>query len=399
MLEGKHILLGISGSIAAYKCAALTRLFVKAGAEVKIILSPAAAEFITPLTLATLSKNPVHSQFVKNEQGEWTNHVDLALWADIMLIAPATANTLSKMANGICDNLLLATYLSAKCPIWFAPAMDLDMFLHPSTKKNISNLLSYGNQMIDAESGELASGLIGTGRMAEPEKIFETICAELIPTKKFQNKKVLITAGPTYEAIDPVRFIGNHSSGKMGFALAEEFAKQGAHVILVAGPCKEVSNHPSIKRINVTSAAQMYDAVLLEYNNSDIAVMSAAVADYTPVQVSDTKIKKQEDHFSIELTKTKDILKSLGETKTNQILIGFALETNNEEENALKKLKNKNLDFIVLNSLQNAGAGFGHQTNQITILKKDGSKIEYPLKSKEEVAKDIVEQVNVLLND
>lgn len=399
MLEGKHILLGISGSIAAYKCAALTRLFVKAGAEVKIILSPAAAEFITPLTLATLSKNPVHSQFVKNEQGEWTNHVDLALWADIMLIAPATANTLSKMANGICDNLLLATYLSAKCPIWFAPAMDLDMFLHPSTKKNISNLLSYGNQMIDAESGELASGLIGTGRMAEPEKIFETICAELIPTKKFQNKKVLITAGPTYEAIDPVRFIGNHSSGKMGFALAEEFAKQGAHVILVAGPSKEVSNHPSIKRINVTSAAQMYDAVLLEYYNSDIAVMSAAVADYTPVQVSDTKIKKQEDHFSIELTKTKDILKSLGETKTNQILIGFALETNNEEENALKKLKNKNLDFIVLNSLQNAGAGFGHQTNQITILKKDGSKIEYPLKSKEEVAKDIVEQVNVLLND
>ena len=399
MLEGKHILLGISGSIAAYKCAALTRLFVKAGAEVKIILSPAAAEFITPLTLATLSKNPVHSQFVKNEQGEWTNHVDLALWADIMLIAPATANTLSKMANGICDNLLLATYLSAKCPVWFAPAMDLDMFLHPSTKKNISNLLSYGNQMIDAESGELASGLIGTGRMAEPEKIFETICAELIPTKKFQNKKVLITAGPTYEAIDPVRFIGNHSSGKMGFALAEEFAKQGAHVILVAGPSKEVSNHPSIKRINVTSAAQMYDAVLLEYNNSDIAVMSAAVADYTPVQVSDTKIKKQEDHFSIELTKTKDILKSLGETKTNQILIGFALETNNEEENALKKLKNKNLDFIVLNSLQNAGAGFGHQTNQITILKKDGSKIEYPLKSKEEVAKDIVEQVNVLLND
>ena len=396
MLEGKHILLGISGSIAAYKCAALTRLFVKAGAEVKIILSPAAAEFITPLTLATLSKNPVHSQFVKNEQGEWTNHVDLALWADIMLIAPATANTLSKMANGICDNLLLATYLSAKCPIWFAPAMDLDMFLHPSTKKNISNLLSYGNQMIDAESGELASGLIGTGRMAEPEKIFETICAELIPTKKFQNKKVLISAGPTYEAIDPVRFIGNHSSGKMGFALAEEFAKQGAHVILVAGPSKEVSNHPSIKRINVTSAAQMYDAVLLEYYNSDIAVMSAAVADYTPVQVSDTKIKKQEDHFSIELTKTKDILKSLGETKTNQILIGFALETNNAKEFALDKLVRKNLDFIVLNEYEKDVSGFQAETNKITIFDKDKSAFEFPLKSKKEVAKDIL---SIVLKD
>ncbi|MFY8021387.1 MAG: bifunctional phosphopantothenoylcysteine decarboxylase/phosphopantothenate--cysteine ligase CoaBC [Bacteroidia bacterium] len=399
MLEGKHILLGISGSIAAYKCAALTRLFVKAGAEVKIVLSPAAAEFITPLTLATLSKNPVHTQFVKNEQGEWTNHVDLAIWADIMLIAPATANTISKMANGICDNLLLATYLSAKCPVWFAPAMDLDMFQHPSTKKNIASLLSFGNQMIDAESGELASGLVGTGRMAEPEKIFETICAELLPNNKLRNKKVLITAGPTYESIDPVRFIGNHSSGKMGFALALAFAKQGAKVILVSGPSNEEINHPAVHRINVVSAADMYEAVVKEFNSSDIAIMSAAVADYTPLHVSDTKIKKQEDQFSIELTKTKDILKFLGDTKVNQLLVGFALETNNEEENALKKLKNKNLDFIVLNSLQQAGAGFGHATNQITILKKNGAKIDYPLKSKEEVAKDIVEQVKVLLND
>ncbi|MFY8109831.1 MAG: bifunctional phosphopantothenoylcysteine decarboxylase/phosphopantothenate--cysteine ligase CoaBC [Bacteroidia bacterium] len=399
MLEGKHILLGISGSIAAYKCAALTRLFVKAGAEVKIIMTSAATEFITPLTLSTLSKNPVHSSFVKNEQGEWTNHVDLALWADVFIIAPASANTLAKMANGICDNLLLATYLSAKCPVWFAPAMDLDMYLHPATKSNIQKLKDFGNVMIDAEVGELASGLYGNGRMAEPEKIFDKISNFFHQDLKFKNKTVLISAGPTYEAIDPVRFIGNHSSGKMGFALAEEFANQGANVILVSGPSKEKISQSKIQRINVQSAEQMFQEITSRFKETDIAIMSAAVADYTPVLKSDIKIKKQEETFTIELTKTKDILKHLGTIKDKQILVGFALETNNEEENALKKLHSKNLDFIVLNSLQHEGAGFGHSTNRISILKKSGEKLDFPLKTKEEVAKDIVEQVKEILND
>ncbi len=399
MLEGKHILLGISGSIAAYKCAALTRLFVKAGAEVKIIMTSAASDFITPLTLSTLSKNPVHLSFVKNDQGEWTNHVDLALWADVFIIAPASANTLAKMANGICDNLLLATYLSAKCQVWFAPAMDLDMYLHPATKSNIQKLKDFGNVMIDAEVGELASGLYGNGRMAEPENIFDKISNFFNQELKFKNKNVLISAGPTYEAIDPVRFIGNHSSGKMGFALAEEFANQGANVILVSGPSKEKINHSKISRINVQSAEQMFQEITARFKESDIAIMSAAVADYTPVLKSDIKIKKQEETFTIELTKTKDILKHLGTIKENQILVGFALETNNEEENALKKLHSKNLDFIVLNSLQHEGAGFGHSTNRISILKKSGEKLDFPLKTKEEVAKDIVEQVKEILND
>ncbi len=399
MLEGKHILLGISGSIAAYKCAALTRLFVKAGAEVKIIMTSAASDFITPLTLSTLSKNPVHSSFVKNEQGEWTNHVDLALWADVFIIAPASANTLAKMANGICDNLLLATYLSAKCQVWFAPAMDLDMYLHPATKSNIQKLKDFGNVIIDAEVGELASGLYGNGRMAEPEKIFDKISNYFYQDLKFKNKTVLISAGPTYEAIDPVRFIGNHSSGKMGFALAEEFANQGANVILVSGPSKEKVNHSKIQRINVQSAEQMFQEITSRFKEADIAIMSAAVADYTPVLKSDIKIKKQEETFSIELTKTKDILKHLGTIKDKQILVGFALETNNEEENALKKLHSKNLDFIVLNSLQHEGAGFGHSTNRISILKKSGKKLDFPLKTKDEVAKDIVEQVKEILND
>ncbi len=399
MLEGKHILLGISGSIAAYKCAALTRLFVKAGAEVKIIMTSAAVEFITPLTLSTLSKNPVHSSFVKNELGEWTNHVELALWADVFVIAPASANTLAKMANGICDNLLLATYLSAKCPVWFAPAMDLDMFQHPATKLNIQKLQEFGNLIIDAEIGELASGLYGNGRMAEPENIFETISNFFNSELKFKNKNVLISAGPTYEAIDPVRFIGNHSSGKMGFALAEEFAKQGANVILVSGPSKEKTIQSNISRINVQSAEQMFQEVTSRFKETDIAIMSAAVADYTPLIKSDIKIKKQEETFTIELTKTKDILKHLGTIKENQVLVGFALETNNEEENALQKLHSKNLDFIVLNSLQHEGAGFGHSTNRISIINKSGKKIDFPLKSKEEVAKDIVEQVKEILND
>jgi phosphopantothenoylcysteine decarboxylase / phosphopantothenate---cysteine ligase len=399
MLEGKHILLGISGSIAAYKCAALTRLFVKAGAEVKIIMTSAASDFITPLTLSTLSKNPVHSSFVKNEQGEWTNHVDLALWADVFIIAPASANTLAKMANGICDNLLLATYLSAKCQVWFAPAMDLDMYLHPATKSNIQKLKDFGNVIIDAEVGELASGLYGNGRMAEPEKIFDKISNYFYQDLKFKNKTVLISAGPTYEAIDPVRFIGNHSSGKMGFALAEEFANQGANVILVSGPSKEKVNHSKIQRINVQSAEQMFQEITSRFKEADIAIMSAAVADYTPVLKSNIKIKKQEETFTIELTKTKDILKHLGTIKDKQILVGFALETNNEEENALKKLHSKNLDFIVLNSLQHEGAGFGHSTNRISILKKSGKKLDFPLKTKDEVAKDIVEQVKEILND
>jgi phosphopantothenoylcysteine decarboxylase/phosphopantothenate--cysteine ligase len=399
MLEGKHILLGISGSIAAYKCAALTRLFVKAGAEVKIILTPAANGFITPLTLSTLSKNPVYSEFVKNKEGEWTNHVDLALWADIMIIAPTTANTIGKLSGGICDNLLIATYLSAKCPVYIAPAMDLDMYVHPSTQFNLERLKSFGNKIIDSESGELASGLFGTGRMAEPETIFNIVQNHFNPNLSFKGKTVLITAGPTYEAIDPVRFIGNRSSGKMGFALANELVNQGAIVILISGPTNEKIINSSINTILVQSAQEMFDEVMSRYKNCDIAIMSAAVADYTPVVKSENKIKKTEDTFSIELIKTRDILKQLGLEKKNQILVGFALETNNEEENALIKLKSKNLDLIVLNSLRNEGAGFGYSTNKITIFTKSGKKIEYPLKQKEEVAKDIVEQVKEILND
>jgi phosphopantothenoylcysteine decarboxylase/phosphopantothenate--cysteine ligase len=398
MLEGKKILLGISGSIAAYKCAAMTRLFVKAGAEVQVLITANAADFVSPLTLATLSKNPVHSQFVKNNQGEWTNHVELGLWADLFIIAPCSANTLSKMANGICDNLLLATYLSAKCPVFFAPAMDLDMYLHPSTQANIQKIIGYGNTFIEPNAGELASGLVGPGRMAEPEEIFEKTQAFFNHSLPLKNLNVLITAGPTYEAIDPVRFIGNHSSGKMGFSIAETFANAGAHINLVCGPTHLKTNHPNIKRIDVTSAAQMHQTVMANYTNADVVVMSAAVADFTPVQISSEKIKKQGTDLQLLLTKTTDILAELGKNKTKQILIGFALETNNEEANALEKLKRKNLDLIVLNSLQDKDAGFAGENNKVTIFEKMGKKTAYELKTKNAVAQDLLKHLIQLLH-
>jgi phosphopantothenoylcysteine decarboxylase/phosphopantothenate--cysteine ligase len=394
-MKNKKIILAISASIAAYKAAFLLRLLVKQGAEVKVILTPSAQEFVTPLTLSTLSKNPVYSNFVLNENGEWTNHVELGLWADLMVVAPASTNTLAKMANGICDNLLIATYLSAKCPVMFAPAMDLDMFLHPSTTSNIAKLQSFGNTLIDANEGELASGLSGKGRMAEPEEIVAVIEKHLIAKQDLIGKTALITAGPTYENIDPVRFVGNYSSGKMGFAIAEELANRGALVTLVAGPVDLKHHHANITRINVRSAEEMYNTVIEHFTNTDLAIMSAAVADYTPIDVADKKIKKQnDDGLTIELKKTKDILKHIGNLKTNkQVVVGFALETNDEEANALKKLKEKNANFIVLNSMQTPGAGFRHDTNQVTILKNNGEKFAYQLKSKHDVAIDIVNEV------
>ncbi len=399
-MKNKKIIIAISASIAAYKAAFLVRLLVKAGAEVKVIITIAAKEFVTPLTLSTLSKNPVYSDFVLNQNGEWTNHVELGLWADLMVVAPASANTIAKMANGICDNLLIATYLSAKCPVMYAPAMDLDMFIHPSSFQNMTKLQSFGNIMIDANEGELASGLNGKGRMAEPEEIFETIEKHFALGKDLLGKKALVTAGPTYENIDPVRFIGNYSSGKMGFALAEELANRGALVTLIAGPVDLVHNHNNINRINVRSAAQMFEVVNDNFTKNDIAIMCAAVADYSPFAVANEKIKKQnEEGLTIELKKTKDILKHIGSIKTNkQIVVGFALETNNEEANALKKLIEKNADFIVLNSLQIPGAGFKHNTNQITILKKNGEKTAYHLKSKNDVAFDIVNEIIKITN-
>lgn len=394
MLKGKKILLGVTGSIAAYKAATLLRLLVKQGAEVKVVMSDGAQDFITPLTLSTLSKNPVYHQFVLNNQGEWTNHVDLALWADCLLIAPATANTIAKMAHGICDNLLLATYLSAKCITFIAPAMDLDMYAHGSTQNNLNTLKSYGNIVLPVANGELASGLIGAGRMIEPEEICSFLQAHLVTTQSLKNKKVLVTAGPTYESIDPVRFIGNHSSGKMGFAIAEEFARHGADVTLISGPTDLNSINPNIKRIDVTSANEMFEKTVKAFTKSDIAIMSAAVADYTPEKVSITKIKKSGDELHLKLKKTKDILAELGKHKTKkQILVGFALETNNEVANAKQKLQKKNLDFIVLNSLRSKGAGFGFDTNKITIIDKAGVQTDYKLKSKTEVAHDIVQKV------
>ncbi len=397
MLEGKKILLGVTGSIAAYKSASLIRLLIKAGAQVQVIMSSDAKEFISPLTLSTLSKNPAYSEFIKNANGEWTNHVDLALWADLFLIAPASANTIAKMANGICDNLLLATYLSAKCDVVFATAMDLDMYKHPSTIKNINTLKSFGNFHIESTKGELASGLIGEGRMAEPEEIVEFIKNHFQKKKDLLNKTILITAGPTYEAIDPVRFIGNHSSGKMGYELANECADRGAKVYLVSGPSHEKIKNSTIELIKVQSADEMYQACTKIFENCDVAIMSAAVADYTPKIKSTQKIKKNSSDLNIELTKTVDILKSLGEQKSKQILIGFALETENEIENAFSKLERKNADFIVLNSLNDMGAGFGHDTNKIRILSKNQSIKEFAIKSKKEVAADIIEEVITLL--
>ncbi|MEL1247594.1 bifunctional phosphopantothenoylcysteine decarboxylase/phosphopantothenate--cysteine ligase CoaBC [Flavobacterium helocola] len=395
VLSGKKILLGVSGGIAAYKTANLVRLFIKAGAQVQVVMSPASLHFVTPLTLATLSKNPVYSTFYNEEEatGEWNNHVELGLWADLMLVAPATANTLSKMANGNCDNLLIATYLSAKCPVYFAPAMDLDMYKHPSTLDSFHKLKSFGNIIIPAESGELASGLSGEGRMAEPENIVTFLENDLLEKLPLKGKKILITAGPTYEAIDPVRFIGNHSSGKMGFDIANEAANKGAEVILVSGPTHLNVQNSSIKLIRVTSAQDMYDACHEYYNNVDVAITAAAVADYRPKNVADQKIKKNEATFSIELEKTKDILASLGEQKKKQFLIGFALETENEIEHAKQKIQKKNLDLIVLNSLNDKGAGFGLPTNKVTFISKDFIVEPKELKSKEEVAQDIINKV------
>lgn len=389
-----NVLLGITGGIAAYKVAILVRLLVKTGHNVKIVMTPIAKHFVTPLTLATLSKNAILVDFFDPENGNWNSHVDIGLWADAFVIAPATANSLAKMANGIADNLLLTTYLSAKCPIFFAPTMDLDMFKHPATQKNIQTLVNRGHIKIDATSGELASGLEGKGRMAEPKVIFETLQNYFNTDKKLSGKKVLITAGPTYEHIDPVRFIGNHSSGKMGFAIAEEFANQGAEVFLVTGKVNLSTNNPNIKRFDVISAQEMFEKSEEIFPNVDIAIFSAAVADYRPKVKYDSKIKKKSEDLSIELEKTPDIALNLGKIKQpNQITVGFALETDNELENAETKLLKKNFDFIVLNSLQDKGAGFNVDTNKITIIHKDSTIQKYDLKSKAEVAKDIVEQL------
>ena len=405
VLSGKKILLGISGGIAAYKTASLVRLFIKAGAHVQVIMTPASKDFVTPLTLATLSKNPVFSTFYESPdnfstgesqvqgEGVWNNHVELALWADIMLIAPATANTLSKMASGTCDNLLSATYLSAKCPVYFAPAMDLDMYKHPSTLANFKALQDFGNLIIPAESGELASGLSGEGRMAEPENIVSFLEADIASKLPLKGKKILITAGPTYEAIDPVRFIGNHSSGKMGFDIALCAAQLGATVLLVSGPTHCKVNHSGIQLLPVVSAQEMYDVCHTYFSSVDVAIAAAAVADYKPKNVASQKIKKLASEFSIELEKTVDILAYFGAVKKNQLVIGFALETENEIENAKLKIQKKNLDLIVLNSLQDEGAGFQKDTNKVTFIDKNFNIEPMELKSKEAVAADIINKV------
>jgi len=393
VLSGKKILLGVTAGIAAYKSAFLVRLLIKEGAQVKVVMTPSAKDFVTPLTLSTLSKNEVFSSFTneEDENAQWNNHVELALWADLFIIAPATANTLSKMAHGTSDNLLLAVYLSAKCPVYYAPAMDLDMYKHPSIKATFNTLDSYGNIQIPAGHGELASGLVGQGRMAEPEEIVSFIEKDLLKALPLRGKKVLITAGPTYEAIDPVRFIGNHSSGKMGFAIAEIAAGLGAEVILVAGPVSIGMDHPNVKLLSVTSAEEMFNECIEHYSNCDIAILSAAVADYRPVVVASEKIKKKDSELHIKLEKTRDILATLGEQKKNQFLVGFALETENELENAKTKLKKKNLDLIVLNSLRDKGAGFKGDTNKVTLIDKDNKEYPFSVKPKTEVARDILE--------
>ena len=390
-LHGKRILLIITGGIAAYKMNYLVREFIKKEAEVKVVLTPAAEDFVSKLTLSTLSKNEVLTDFFR-ENGTWNNHVDLALWADLILVAPCTANTLSKMVHGQCDNLAIATYMSAKCPVFIAPAMDLDMYAHPSTKQNLELAEDFGHIIIPAEYGELASGLIGQGRLAEPETIAKTLENYFSMNKSLEGRTVLITAGPTYEAIDPVRFIGNHSSGKMGFSIAEEAAKRGAKVILVSGPSSHKTDNKEIEVHRVTSAKEMFDEVFKHYENVDIAIASAAVADYAPKEVAKEKIKKNDDDLVIELVKNPDILKTMGEKKQHQFLVGFALETQNEEANAKGKLEKKNLDMIVLNSLRDEGAGFKNDTNKIRIITHTENR-EFSLKSKNEVAADILDFV------
>ena len=397
MLKGKKVILGVTGSIAAYKAAHLIRLLVKEGIEVKVIMTPLAKEFITPLTLATLSRNPILVDFFNPENGDWNSHVDLGIWADAYIVAPATANTIGKMVNGVADNLLLTTYLSAKCPVFIAPAMDLDMFAHPSTRRNIETLRSYGNQIIEPAVGQLASGLEGKGRMEEPENIIQFLEDYFTP-KRMQGKKVLITAGPTYEKIDPVRFVGNYSSGKMGFALAESCAKQGAEVTLVTGPVNRSIKHASVNRINVESAEEMYKAVLSRFDKMDGAILCAAVADFTPLSQSEYKLKRNHDNLIIELKPTLDIAYEVGKIKRHeQFLVGFALETNDEQANAKNKMERKNFDFIVLNSLQDPNSGFGFDTNKVSIIHRSGLQREYELKSKLEVADDIINEINTLI--
>jgi len=401
MLQGKKIIIGICGSIAAYKAAILTRAFIKEGAEVKVIMTSAATSFIPPLTLSTLSKNDVVLDFTENETETWNNHVELGLWADAFVIAPLTANSLGKMANGLCDNMLLACYLSAKCPVFVAPAMDLDMWKHPSTQNNIQKIISYGNQVIPVEHGELASGLIGKGRMAEPETIVEFLKKNFQQKKNdgLKGKKVLITAGPTHEPIDAVRYIGNRSSGKMGIALAEAAANSGAEVFLVLGPSNEFTNHPNVSTIKIETANDLFEQSSQLFKNCDIAICAAAVADYKPKSAADNKIKKSGGDLKIDLVETKDTLKYLGSVKAkNQLLVGFALETDNEIANATKKLNNKNLDLIVLNSLNDKGAGFGHNTNKVTLITKSNTQV-CELKSKVDVAHDIIEKIIVILKE
>lgn len=397
MLGGKHILLGVTGSIAAYKAANIVRLLVTQGAEVKIVMTPLAKQFITPLTLATLAKNPIYVDFFNPENGEWNSHVSLGMWADAYLIAPATANTIGKMANGIADNLLLTSYLSAKCPVFVAPAMDLDMYAHPAVQKNIETLKSYGVHFIDAEDGELASGLVGKGRLAAPERIVESLDTFFNGQMSLTGKKVMVTAGPTYEKIDAVRFIGNYSSGKMGYAIAEECASRGAEVVLVSGPTSLNVHNSNIKLVRVNSAREMYEACNQEFPQCNAAVLSAAVADFTPQNVSDTKIKRKDNNLEITLKPTDDIASSLGKQKGDRVLVGFALEKENELENAIGKLERKNFDFIVLNSMNDKGAGFNHDTNKITIINRSKEVKNYDLKSKVMVAKDIVDEIEKLL--
>ncbi len=397
-LHAKKVLLGISGSIAAFKTPFLVRALIKAGAEVQVVMTPASKSFVAPLSLSTVSNKPVYSEFVESEDDLWNNHVDLGLWADLMLIAPASANTLSKMSQATCDNLLLAVYLSAKCPVYFAPAMDLDMHEHPATQEAIQQLMMRDNIHIPAQEGELASGLQGVGRMQEPDQIVDFIEKDLAAKMPLMGQKILITAGPTYEPIDPVRYIGNHSSGKMGYAIANEAASQGAEVVLISGPTDEIPIHPAIRLVRTSTTDEMLESCLQDFDDCNILVMAAAVADYKPKNLKKNKIKKTENTSSIELVKTVDILQQLGEKKSNQLLVGFSLETENELANAKSKLQKKNLDAIVLNSLADKGAGFQHNTNKITFIPAKGKYKTYPLKNKSEVAIDILDEIKTMID-